>query len=460
MENKRKIIKIISFLTSIVLIAAIIVSAQTISAFASSSQRNSSLISAAVNVIRSNFELKKSALINNDVTFTADEFERVLGVKKLSHITVTQLPLTSEGILLLGGVEVLAGQTISRENIKYLRLTPYPDRTGVIRFYFKNANDRADERPILCTVSITQTLQFAPSAYPSNIATQRNIAVFSSMNGVEPDKNKQLNYRIIRAPKKGMLSVNDISNGHFIYRPNFNFTGSDSFIYQIEDEYGNLSNLATVEIKVTKAASNIVFNDMKNHWAHNSAVKAVAHGIIDTSNTYELNFNPNLLISRVEFLEMTMKAAKLDKNLEETYNTGFADDTDIALRYKPYVKRARDLGIIQGIVTETGVYFDPNSVITRSEAAVIINNILKVPINNLSRATTKAQFVDAVAIPQWAERDITALNLSGIIKGDENGNMNPYGLMNKAQSAEMLCAMVEYQNNQKKSFNLLSWLFR
>ena len=467
MKNKKTSFKILSFLTSVIL-TALMIAGQTVTA-ASPSQNDSSfsLLSNAMNVIRGNIELKKSALLNNDITFTAEEFERILGVKKLSHISVTQLPSVSEGVLVLGGVEVLTDQTISRENIKYLRLVPYPDRIGTIKFYFKNISDKTEENAILCTVSVTQTLQFAPSAYPSNITTQKNIAVFSSMDGVEPDKSKEISYKIIRVPKKGVLSINDVSNGHFVYKPNSNFTGTDSFIYQVEDEYGNLSNQATVEIKVTKAAANVVFNDMKNHWAHNSAIKATAYGIIDEANNShklselnELNFNPNLLMSRVEFLEMTMKAAKLDKNLEETYNTGFADDTEIPLKYKSYVKRAKELGIIQGIVTETGVYFDPNSVITRSEAAVIINNILKAPVNNLSRATTKARFVDAVAIPQWAEKDITALNLCGIIKGDENGNMNPYGLMNKAQSAEMLCAMVDYQNNQKKPFNLLSWLFK
>ena len=455
MNNKRKRIE---FLAAVIFITATL----SVQAFASNTNQNqSSLLSNAVNVIRSNLELKKSVLLNNDITFTAEEFERILGVKKLSHITVTQLPPMSEGVLVLGGTEVLTGQTISRENIKYLRLIPYPERIGTIKFYFKNVGDKLEKTPILCTVSVTQTLNFAPSAYPSTISTQKNIAVFSSMNGVESDKNKSISYKIIRTPKKGVLSVNDMSNGHFMYTPNQNFTGTDNFIYQIEDEYGNLSNLATVEIKVTKAAANIIFSDMKNHWAHNSAIKAFAHGIIDANkNNPDLTFNPNLLISRAEFLEMTMKAAKLDKNLEDTFSTRFADDTEIALKYKPYIKKAYELGIIRGIVTKTGVYFDPNSIITRSEAAVIINNILKVPVNNLSKATSKSQFVDAVAIPDWADSDITALNSCGIIKGDENGNMNPYGLMSKAQSTEMLCAMVDYQNSQKKSFNLLSWLFK
>ena len=74
--------------------------------------------------------------------------------------------------------------------------------------------------------------------------------------------------------------------------------------------------------------------------------------------------------------------------------------------------------------------------------------------------SAQSVFADAVFIPNWAEDDIMALNSCGIIKGDENGNVNPTGLLNKAQSVEMLCSMMDYTNSQKKSGGLFSFLFR
>jgi hypothetical protein len=103
------------------------------------------------------------------------------------------------------------------------------------------------------------------------------------------------------------------------------------------------------------------------------------------------------------------------------------------------------------------VYFEPNSIITRAEAAVILNNILKIPA--LSMATSRPVFADAVFIPAWAERDIAALNTHGIINGDQNGNFNPYGLLNRAHSAEMLSNMLEYTESVRKSRNWWTRLF-
>lgn len=414
-------------------------------------------LSLAVNIIRGNFELKKSALLNSDITFKAEEFEKILGIKKLKHITITKLPDMREGVLTLGGNDVLEGQTISRENIQYIRLVPYPDRLGTIKFSFKNADDTSKDASVLCAVSVLDSLNFAPSANPVNISTQRNIPVFRTMSGADPDNDK-ISYKIVQGPAKGLLEIQDGSNGAFVYRPGKNYTGNDKFVYQVQDEYGNLSNPATVQIKVSKAASKVVFADLAEHWVYNSAVKAVAAGFIDADiKTPDMTFDPSYLMSRAEFVEMAMRAAKLNKNMPEVYSTGFADDSDIPVKYKAYVKKAYELGIISGISLETGVYFDPNSIITRAEAAVILNNILQIPV--LSAAMTRPVFKDAVYIPSWAEKDIAALHSQGIIKGDQNGYVNPQGLLDRAQSVEMLSNMVDYNKSLKKSGGLFSFLF-
>ena len=406
-------------------------------------------LSHGVNIIRGKFELKKSALSNSDVAFSPEEFEQILGVRKIKGITVTRLPDFREGVLTLGGNEILAGQTIARENIRYIRLVPHPDRLGNIRFYFKDA-ESPDEYSILCTVNILEALNFAPTAHPVNISTQRNIPVFKAMKGSDPESDA-LNYSIVETPKKGLLEMR--GDGVFVYKPGVNFTGKDKFVYRVQDEHGNWSNSAAVEIRVTKAASDIRFTDMDNHWAANSAVKGVAAGFIDA----DLKFEPHRLMTRAEFVQMALRAAKLDKNLPEDARTGFADDGDIPAVYRAYIKQARDSGIVNGIPRGTGVYFDPNGIITRAEAAVILNNILKIPV--LSMATSKPAFSDAVMIPVWAERDIAALNTHGILNGDHKGNFNPYGLLNRAQSAEMLCNMLEYTESVRKSKSFWARLF-
>ena len=416
-------------------------------------------LSPAVNIIRNRFELKKTALLNSDITFKPEEFEKILGIKRLKYITITKLPPISEGVLTLGGSDILEGQTVSRENIKYIRLVPYPNRIGTIKFQFKNADDTSKDSAIKCTVSVLESLNFSPSASPISITTQKEIPVFKSMNGSDPDGDN-FYYRIVKGPKNGLLEIKDAQTGSFVYRPGKNFTGNDSFIYQVEDEYGNLSNLAAADIKVTKAACGIRFSDMNDHWAANSAIKAAAAGFIDlnTGEESDLIFEPETLMTRAAFVEMVLRAAKLDKNMPEVYKTGFADDSDIPFKYKSYVKKAYELGIVNGISTATGLYFDPNNIITRAEAAVIINNILKIPANG--SISSKPIFKDAIFIPEWAEKDIAALNACGIIKGEANGSVNPNGLLSKAQSVEMLSAMLDYNKNLKKTGGFFSFLFR
>ena len=424
-------------------------------------------LSFGLDIIRNKIELKKTALLNSDITFKPEEFERVLGVKRLQSITITSLPDFLEGILTLAGSDVLEGQTISRDNIQFIRLVPFPNRTGTINFTFKNTCDNYKNSSIQCVVSVLGAINFAPSANPITLTTQKNIPVFKNMDGVDPD-NDDITYRIVQGPKKGLLEIIDTSNGHFVYRPGNNFTGKDSFIYQVEDKYGNLSNPATAQIKVTKAASDIRFADMADHWAANSAIKAVAAGFIDVEKDNPARtFDPDTLMTRAEFVEMILRAAKLDKNMSVVFRTSFADDEDIPNKYKPYVTKAYELGIVKGIPTETGIYFEPNAIITRAEAAVILNNILKIPsagsvsaMSNISGMQTKPLFVDAVFIPEWAENDIAALNSIGVIKGDENGNVNANGLLNKAQSVEMLVSMNDYTGSQTSRGGIFSFLFR
>ena len=55
---------------------------------------------------------------------------------------------------------------------------------------------------------------------------------------------------IVSAPKHGTLKI-DSKTGAVTYTPNKNYTGSDSFTYQVKDNLGALSNVAAVTLTVT-----------------------------------------------------------------------------------------------------------------------------------------------------------------------------------------------------------------
>ncbi|GHV10791.1 hypothetical protein FACS1894219_00890 [Clostridia bacterium] len=434
---------------------AVITSATVGGAVTASLYDESPPLSPAMNVIRSNFTMRKVGLIGSDITFKPEEFEKTLGVKKINYITITELPADDTGVLTLGGKEVSAGQTISRENIQYIRLIPYPDRIGSVSFRFKDADDTTAGSSVPCSISVLGSLNFAPLATSVSVETQKNIIVYKSLSGSDPDGDK-LYYSIVSAPEKGVLTVNDANSGSISYRPSASFTGSDKFSYRVYDEYGNSSNVAEVKIKVTKAVSEIKFADMENHWAANSAVKAYAAGIIDAYVSASADgsggdplFEPNKIVTREVFTAMLIKAAKLklDSN-DGTVKTTFADDKKISDDCRAYVVKAEKLGIVKGISTDTGVYFEPQSEITRAEAATMINNVLHLAA---SREYDK-KYNDQVLIPDYAASDIAALSEAGIIKGDDAGNVNPHGSLIKAQAVELLACMQSYAESSKGGF--------
>jgi hypothetical protein len=390
--------------------------------------------------------LKKWSLVNNEITFRPEEFEEALGARRVRYITITALPDIRYGVLTIGGRDVAAGQSIARENIKHLRLVPYPGRLGTVSFYFKDG-DSPDSSAILCAVNILESLNFAPTARPLNISTQRDTAFFGIMRADDPEDDA-LEFRILQAPRNGLLELR--ANGAFVYRPKAGFTGSDKFIYRARDENGNWSNIAAVNIKITRPASNVKFTDMDDHWAANAAIKGVAAGFIDIAPDYK--FNPGQLITRAEFVYMAVRAAGLERSRQsppEVLQTSFTDDGEIPARFKSRVTRAYNLGVINGIATETGAYFDPNSVITRAEAAVILNNILQIP--SLSPAARGLAFRDSARIPYWAAEHVAALSAHGIINGTPCGSFDPYGFITRAQSAEMLSNMLDYSESVRRS---------
>ena len=90
-----------------------------------------------------------------------------------------------------------------------------------------------------------------------------------------------------------------------------------------------------MKIKVIKPASNIYFQDLSRHWAHNSVIKVVADGIMEgvqEIDNEDYNFSPNTPVSRAEFLATAMKAAKLTDNININFKKSFDNDIECTVR--------------------------------------------------------------------------------------------------------------------------------
>lgn len=398
------------------------------------------LVSPALDVMAGELDFIKTGLVNNDITFTAEDFCDALGLSSFDKITITSLPLAASGKLYLKSTPVSAGQSISRRNISSLRFRAPDHGSTSASFTFTCSDTGGYERT--CLLYVIPEMNFAPTislvhARSLNIATYRNITTYGTLKASDPE-NDTLTYVITKQPKKGIIVLTDKNYGDFYYTPSLNYSGSDSFSYTVYDRYGNFAETATVSVSVLKPSTDITYSDMEGHWAHNAAIKMAESGIMtgeEYGDTYV--FNPDTTVTRGQFLVMAMSAAGF-RIATPTVDTGFADDEAIPSQYKGYVAAAAELGFIHGVKQEDGLYFCPNNAITRAEAAVILNNILGADV-----PAVKPVFADSTGIPAWAESAIFALCEVGVMNGTGIGNISPYRVLNRSETAQMLASFMD-----------------
>ena len=297
---------------------------------------------------------------------------------------------------------------------------------------------RLENRP--CSTGINMP----PEAGDMSISTQRGIAVFKSFSAADPDGN-ELSFEVVKYPAHGSVEI--ISDGQFVYRPLSGFTGNDSFNYRAVDSYGSASGEKTVEIKVSRPAADVYFNDMKDHWAHNAAIKMASTGLmsgrIDGENLF---FDPEEDMTRGDFLALSLIMSGHEAEIPYTSKTIFADDSTIPQNIKSYVQYAYDKGIVSGYDNIDGsVNFESTGCVTRAEAALIVSRILSLSEENEAVPSYK----DAGDIPAWAAGAVASLSQIGIISGNADGDFSAERNMTRAEGAEIICNVADYVEDKK-----------
>lgn len=397
-------------------------------------------VSPALDVIATDNTMIKTGLSHSDIYFSEADFKQALGISKISSITITSLPPSTEGVLKLGTVDVVKDQIISRANLSLLRFIPASSLIESSSFGFYNGKSSGTE--ISCIVYIIPEINYAPtislvSENRLNVRTQKNISYYGSVAGNDPE-NDSLYYQIVAYPKKGTLEMIDTAHGTYKYSPKEKYTGRDSFSYVVRDKYGNYSTVATVNIKVSKPVTDVEYVDMKDHWAYNAALVMTSKGVMSgTKVADEVFFKPDTAVTRGDYLVMLMKTMGIPK--ANTLDTSiFADDSSIPTSIRGYVAAAYEAGYIKGVQTDNGLCFNTNDPITRAEAAVMTNKFLKA-----AKPTVLPVFSDSSAIPAWAADALYALNNLGVFNGTEKGSMSPNASVTRADAALILCALLD-----------------
>lgn len=415
-----------ALMTAVILLASMIPSAG-ISA-------SEAPLSPGLQVIAAEHKLVKTGIAGADISFSSEDFADGLGLEKVKQITLTTIPPRETGVFKLGSLEVSEGQTISGKNLNSLRFVPSGGGEFETSFGFCVGSSAFTTR-YDCEVFALSRVNSAPVITQPEAVTSgvfSGIDCLGSIKASDPDGDS-LRFEIVSKPSHGEISLSDEELGYYVYTPDADYKGRDSFTLRAVDRYGAASNTVKVSLTVDSAEPEEVFSDLEGHWANAAVIACERAGIIEKREL----FCPDEPMSRAEFLDFIMKAVGYSGF--STDNTGFADDASIPSEYKGSIAAAQALGVISGFETDEGLCFCPNNQITRAEASVMVARL-----TGASADGSVQTFADD-SIPVWARSSMEALRTCGIIRGKatvSGVSLAPYEVVTRAAAAQIAAAII------------------
>lgn len=385
-------------------------------------------------VVAAGVTMIKTGLIGQRISFTDGDFKSALALESFDSITITEIPSSTEGTLLLNGRRVGKGRVIKRKNLGGLVFIPASDAVSNCSFSF-TVEGYAGGAEIECILKFIDKVNYAPKALgdsvsAANIETQASISVWGNLYAQDPEGDA-LEYIVVSYPKRGILTLSDPKSGRYCYTPIGSYTGKDKFTFVARDEYGNYSTPITVSVRINDRMCDAVYGDMEDRAEYNAAVAMTAMGIMSGRQMGdELYFCPDEEVSRAEFVAMAMRSIGIrqDTTLSGTY---FDDDGDISPALKGYIATAQRAGFIIGDFKDGRLMFSPNESITKYEAA----KILATMIGN-DEDDEESVFAQDSSIPVWARASVGAMYSLGIF--DSNDGATLLEKVSRADVAEFL----------------------
>ncbi|QCT03368.1 metallophosphoesterase [Paenibacillus algicola] len=171
------------------------------------------------------------------------------------------------------------------------------------------------------------------------------------------------------------------------------------------------------------------FSDMSGSWAEEYVQKLAAKHIIKGID--HERYAPSVSVTRADFAVLAMRS--LGEEGTDSPAVLFNDVAEGAY-YASEVSKAAALGLIQGYEGS----FRPKDSITREEAAVLLQRMLRQLGIPAAGSSSAAAFADADQISPWALRAVTELQELGILNGKGQGVFAPDAPVTRAELAKMI----------------------
>ena len=339
----------------------------------------------------------------SEYRFSAADFSSSDG---LEGIYISSVPPAYQAELCIGSRVIRRGDILPAAALEKMKLRPVCLGNADCELVYCPIENGTLTDAVTVSLRILSGTNTAPVCEDGTLETYKNIANSGVLAAVDQE-DQQLTYQLVKEPKRGTVELH--TDGSFTYTPDKNKVGKDSFIYTATDPAGNVSNEACIKIRILKPADKATYQDMSGDRDAFAAMwlkdKGLYTGRIIAGN---LCFEPDASVSRSEFLIACMKLAGLEQS-DEAISTGFADELDTPRWQQPYLAAAYQSGMISGTPTEEGLVFRPEEDLSRAEAAVMLQKLLRLPGDAAVFAPDEAS-----AIPAWAQSAVSALSNAGI----------------------------------------------
>lgn len=339
-------------------------------------------------------------LYTGEYCFSQSDFSADPSVR-LSGIFVTAVPEDAVAAVNLGSRVIRAGDVLPQDALDRLRLTPACRETCDAVLCYQPICGATLGAPAQFTVRIQSGKNETPKAVRGEFETYKNVSNDGKLTGTDPEGGP-LTFRLAERPKRGTVKLE--RDGAYVYTPDKNRVGEDSFSFTVTDDAGNVSQPATVSIRVLKPSEAMTFADVADTDQY-EAMWLCEQGLSGGRKVAGVTcFCPLEPVSRAEFLVMAMelKGIPVDETLTVS---GFMDADEAPAWMQPYLACAMRRGLVSGEATEDGLVFRPNDAVTGQEAAVMLQNLLRLPIT-------------AAVIPSeessWAAASLQALREAGV----------------------------------------------
>ena len=207
---------------------------------------------------------------------------------------------------------------------------------------------------------------------------------------------------------------------------------------KVEEEITEMPTTKNPDVKIMPVKHpDKTFEDIQNHKSKKEIEELTKRGIINGKT--ESVYDPDATMTRAEFATIITRALGLSKNTESVFK-----DVKTGEWYFEYINTAYSYGIVKG-VSETE--FDPNGVISRQEAAVMVTRAAKLcgmvtEIDDSSARDIIAAFTDYIQIESWAKNSYAFCFESGIVSDDET-EIFPARKITRAEVAVMVYNMLK-----------------